>query len=39
MLLFYNDYNITYNRFKRDSIFNMAKSMKERGIKIDGIGF
>jgi endo-1,4-beta-xylanase len=39
MPLFYNDYNIAYNKKKRDAIFNMAKDFKAKGTKIDGIGF
>jgi endo-1,4-beta-xylanase len=36
-LLFYNDYNET-NPVKREKIFRMVKSMKDRGIPIDGVG-
>jgi endo-1,4-beta-xylanase len=37
--LFYNDYNIVWDRRKRDAIYNIAKTMKDKNIKIDGIGF
>jgi endo-1,4-beta-xylanase len=36
-LLFYNDYNET-NPVKREKIYRLVKSMKDRGIPIDGIG-
>jgi endo-1,4-beta-xylanase len=36
--LFYNDYNIEVDKRKREAIYEMVKSMKNRGIKIDGIG-
>ena len=39
MPLFYNDYNIAVDKRKREAVFEMAKGMKQRGIKIDGIGF
>lgn len=38
-LLFYNDYNIEDLGPKSNAVFNMIKSMKERGIPIDGVGF
>ncbi|GEM_PF-256472 len=38
-LLFYNDYNIEDMGAKSNTAFNMIKSMKERGIPIDGVGF
>lgn len=37
-LLFYNDYSTEGMNDKSDAVYNMAKSMKERGIPIDGIG-
>jgi len=41
--LFYNDYNIASStggtQQKSDKVYNMIKSMKQRGIPIDGIGF
>jgi len=40
--LFYNDYNIAsstgFSQQKSDKVYNMIKSMKQRGIPIDGIG-
>ena len=38
-LLFYNDYNIEDMSAKSNTAYNMIKSMKERGIPIDGVGF
>jgi len=38
-LLFYNDYNIEDLGPKSNAVFNMIKSMKERGVPIDGVGF
>ncbi|MDP4179556.1 MAG: endo-1,4-beta-xylanase [Bacillota bacterium] len=38
-LLFYNDYNIEDMSSKSNAAYNMIKSMKERGIPIDGVGF
>jgi GH35 family endo-1,4-beta-xylanase/enterochelin esterase-like enzyme len=38
-LLYYNDYNIEDMGAKSNTAFNMIKSMKERGIPIDGVGF
>lgn len=35
--LYYNDYN-EWNVKKRDAIYNLVKSLKEKGIKVDGIG-
>ena len=37
--LIYNDYNLAEVRAKSDAVYNMIKSMKERGIPIDGVGF
>jgi len=41
--LFYNDYNIASStggtQQKSDKVYNMIKSMKQRGIPIDGVGF
>jgi len=40
--LFYNDYNIAsatgWSQQKSDKVYNMIKSMKQRGIPIDGVG-
>ncbi|MDP4180932.1 MAG: non-reducing end alpha-L-arabinofuranosidase family hydrolase [Bacillota bacterium] len=38
-LLYYNDYNIEDMGSKSNAAYNMIKSMKERGIPIDGVGF
>jgi endo-1,4-beta-xylanase len=38
-LLYYNDYNIEDMSSKSNTAYNMIKSMKERGIPIDGVGF
>ncbi|KNY27824.1 non-reducing end alpha-L-arabinofuranosidase family hydrolase [Pseudobacteroides cellulosolvens] len=38
-LLYYNDYNIEDMDAKSNTAYNMIKSMKERGIPIDGVGF
>ncbi len=38
-LLYYNDYNIEDMGSKSNAAFNMIKSMKEREIPIDGVGF
>lgn len=35
--LIYNDYNL-YKKEKRDSVINMVKQMKSKGIKIDAVG-
>jgi len=41
--LFYNDYNIGsatgWSQAKSDKVYNMIKSMKQRNIPIDGVGF
>ena len=37
-LLFYNDYNIEYKTAQYRNMILMLKSMKERGIPIDGVG-
>lgn len=36
-LLFYNDYNET-NPVKREKIYRLVKSLKDKGIHIDGVG-
>ena len=42
-LLFYNDYNVAssegWSKTKSDAMFDMVKSMMERSIPIDGVGF
>jgi len=38
-LLFYNDYNIEDMGGKSNTAYNMIKSMVQRGIPIDGVGF
>ncbi|MDF2013286.1 endo-1,4-beta-xylanase [Priestia megaterium] len=38
-LLFYNDYSNEEINKKSNAIFNMAKSLKEQGVPIDGVGF
>jgi len=38
MKLFYNDYGGEGSGTKSDKIYNMVKSMKSRGIPIDGVG-
>jgi len=38
-LLFYNDYNIEDMSGKANTAYNMIKSMVQRGIPIDGVGF
>ncbi|NLL06241.1 MAG: carbohydrate-binding protein, partial [Clostridiaceae bacterium] len=38
-LLFYNDYNIEDMGAKSNTAYNMIKSMVDRGIPIDGVGF
>lgn len=35
--LYYNDYN-EWHEGKRDAVVNLVKSMKEKGIRVDGIG-
>lgn len=37
-LLFYNDYNLEFNRTKRQSALSLLTSLRNRGIKVDGIG-
>jgi endo-1,4-beta-xylanase len=41
--LFYNDYNIGsatgWSQAKSDKVYNLIKSMKQRNIPIDGVGF
>jgi endo-1,4-beta-xylanase len=37
--LIYNDYNLAELRAKSDATYNMVKSMIQRGIPIDGVGF
>jgi endo-1,4-beta-xylanase len=37
-LLFYNDYNADDIGVKSDGVYALVKSMKERGIPIDGVG-
>jgi len=36
--LYYNDYNIEYSGAKATAAQNLVKSLKARGIKIDGVG-
>lgn len=36
--LYYNDYDIESDYAKADAVYEMVKSMKERGIPIDGVG-
>jgi len=36
--LFYNDYNSEGMNAKSDAVYNLVKSMKQRGIPIDGVG-
>jgi endo-1,4-beta-xylanase len=38
-LLFYNDYNIEGSNAKSDSVYAMVRSMQQRGVPIDGVGF
>ncbi|MGE7683277.1 endo-1,4-beta-xylanase [Peribacillus simplex] len=38
-LLFYNDYSNEGLNQKSDAIFEMLKSLKKRGVSIDGVGF
>ena len=38
-LLFYNDYSTETKNSKSDAVYNFVKSMKERNIPIDGVGF
>lgn len=37
--LYYNDYNIEYSGAKATAALNLVKSLKSRGVKIDGVGF
>jgi endo-1,4-beta-xylanase len=37
-LLFYNDYNLESNPTKRNSVIALMKNLRNRGVKIDGIG-
>jgi endo-1,4-beta-xylanase len=37
VLLYYNDYNLDSPN-KREATYNMVKALKEKGVKIDGIG-
>jgi len=36
--LFYNDYSADFENTKSNRIYEMVKSMKERGVPIDGVG-
>jgi len=36
--LFYNDYGAEGSGAKSDAVYNMLKSMKQRGIPVDGVG-
>ena len=36
--LYYNDYNLEYGSAKATATQNIVKSLKARGIKIDGVG-
>ena len=38
-LLFYNDYSTETKNSKSDAVYNLVKSMKDRNIPIDGVGF
>jgi endo-1,4-beta-xylanase len=38
-LLFYNDYNIEGINAKSDSVYALVRSMQQRGVPIDGVGF
>ena len=38
VLLFYNDYNLESNPNKRNSVIGFLNNLRNRGIKIDGIG-
>jgi endo-1,4-beta-xylanase len=35
--LYYNDYNV-YKTAKADAIYNLVKELKEKGVRIDGVG-
>jgi endo-1,4-beta-xylanase len=37
-LLFYNDYNLESNPSKRKSVLSLFNHLKNRGVKVDGIG-
>jgi endo-1,4-beta-xylanase len=37
-LLFYNDYNLESNPTKRKSVLSLLNNLKNRGIKVDGVG-
>jgi endo-1,4-beta-xylanase len=37
-LLFYNDYNLESNPTKRKSVLSLLNHLKNRGVKVDGIG-
>lgn len=37
-LLFYNDYNLESNPIKRNSVLSLLKNLRNRGVKVDGIG-
>lgn len=38
-VLFYNDYNLESNTVKRNAALGLADMLRNKGIKIDGIGF
>lgn len=38
VLLFYNDYNLESNPTKRNSVLALLNNLRNRGIKVDGIG-
>jgi endo-1,4-beta-xylanase len=38
VLLFYNDYNLESNEIKRNSVLSLLNNLRNRGLKIDGIG-
>eukprot|EP01113_Clastostelium_recurvatum_P025213 TRINITY_DN3033_c0_g1_i1.p1 TRINITY_DN3033_c0_g1~~TRINITY_DN3033_c0_g1_i1.p1 ORF type:complete len:349 (-),score=86.81 TRINITY_DN3033_c0_g1_i1:73-1080(-) len=37
--LFYNDYSGEWLNAKSDATYNLIKGMKDRGVKVDGVGF
>jgi len=37
--LYLNDYNIEFAGTKQDAMFNLASSLKQQGVPLDGIGF
>ena len=37
--LFYNDYNIGEQNQKSDRVYKMLKGLKDRKIRVDGVGF